>query len=648
MALTLESLDLLVLERICEYLDSETDTRRDLWAFSLTSRCCYTASAIQRLCQIKLNIPSPDQCQSELSRWDEILNADRGHRHVRRLKVTNELRNRTNGGPMKEDGKPDNDITGWRDCSFFDVQDFCHPPKDLKRGSGQWGDDASKSEAWVPLAHFIQQLSGLQDLVWSYGYCMPAQILFAIASLGCRLHMHEFRLWSLIQPRDSPQPIDADEYALLTSPYLYSIVIRIVGFAEGFKVDYSREAVIRMIAGVAPNLAHVQLVPIHQGVSLELDQNIELGKPPWRGFFLKETPNTKLPFAGKLRSLVFDGWVDCGLEYWASLTDFSYLRCLDLPWNHADGITMAQMAIRGCFKHLHTLKLGEIEDESDEGQKSLTQFFENIHPLRQLRLSGYINSETFDVIVQRHGRTLLSLEVSPPPRDDVESKTPPVAFNNEVVQRLADLCPNLEQISIPLVRTRGDAEETGIYRALRRLPRLRCALLRLSYTIGPEDDGSWDEGVGKDDPPAAYFHDPEDLPPAYLREVFSNIAVDETLALSIFNTIASGGSLKYLKLEIDMQCTSQLYHTGFLALLRWFSRSWILKRDVRGKDTAVEIQSEETARAGEEWIYQMSEEGMAADRGEEVYVEAFKALWPQKTKEWWNDWTSLPLSNLET
>lgn len=29
--------------------------------------------------------------------------------------------------------------------------------------------------------------------------------------------------------------------------------------------------------------------------------------------------------------------------------------------------------------------------------------------------------------------------------------------------------------------------------------------------------------------------------------------------------------------------------------------------------------------------------------GEETFVEAFKNLWPQKTEEWWKDWSSLPL-----
>ena len=61
---TLETLDLLILERICEYLDSDPDTRRDLWSFSLTSKSCYEAASVQRYCQIHIKL----QCASDIKR----------------------------------------------------------------------------------------------------------------------------------------------------------------------------------------------------------------------------------------------------------------------------------------------------------------------------------------------------------------------------------------------------------------------------------------------------------------------------------------------------------------------------------------------------------------------------------------------------
>jgi hypothetical protein len=86
-ATSLETLPLLVLERICQYLDDDSEKRHSLWAFSLTSRCCCAAAAAQRFCQIQLKIPAPDELESGLRRWTEVLNPGDRHRHVRRLKV---------------------------------------------------------------------------------------------------------------------------------------------------------------------------------------------------------------------------------------------------------------------------------------------------------------------------------------------------------------------------------------------------------------------------------------------------------------------------------------------------------------------------------------------------------------------------------
>ena len=49
-SVSLETLPLITVERICEYLNFDSDDRRGLWAFSLTSRCCCAASAPMRFC----------------------------------------------------------------------------------------------------------------------------------------------------------------------------------------------------------------------------------------------------------------------------------------------------------------------------------------------------------------------------------------------------------------------------------------------------------------------------------------------------------------------------------------------------------------------------------------------------------------------
>jgi hypothetical protein len=191
-AVSLESLPLLVLERICQYIDDDSEKRHSLWAFSLTSRCCCAASAAQRFCQFQLKVSAPDELESGSRRWTEVLNLGDRQRHVRRLKVlkvmTEEERRRT-GLQEKgeetgddEDGEADRDE--WKVRHYFDMEDFCRPYNvcvDCSRG----GSLTDNPRAWLPLAMFISQLPGLKDLVWACGPHMPGIVLAAVQAKGC-------------------------------------------------------------------------------------------------------------------------------------------------------------------------------------------------------------------------------------------------------------------------------------------------------------------------------------------------------------------------------------------------------------------------------------------------------------------------------
>jgi hypothetical protein len=81
--------------------------------------------------------------------------------------------------------------------------------------------------------------------------------------------MYYFHLSSLIQPCDSLQPINPDNYALVMSPSLSSIAVLVHDFKTNSKVDYTEEAVMSMVARMAPNLAHVWLIQMRVGESLQ-------------------------------------------------------------------------------------------------------------------------------------------------------------------------------------------------------------------------------------------------------------------------------------------------------------------------------------------------------------------------------------------
>jgi hypothetical protein len=132
----------------------------------------------------------------------------------------------------------------------------------------------------------------------------------------------------------------------------------------------------------------------------------------------------------------------------------------------------------------------------------------------------------------------------------------------------------LEQVELPINRTRGNDRETEIYSALSRVPRLKRAFLKLWFSIGP--DKAIGEEVKKVEPPVSNGRFGENIHFVYLLEAFSNSAIDSTLALSIFNLISTFGSLRHLRLEISRKASRREPGVGkypFTSILRWFGRN---------------------------------------------------------------------------
>lgn len=287
---TLEKLPHVVLDIICGHLDDESGHRHDLCAFSLTSRRCCAAAETRRFGQIVLVVPSLDELDSILDRLNAVLGHGRRHGLVHRLKVQGtprEMEPWERNNTYDDDDKNDEDNDDARSVvRNFDTPPFCRigqrPHKYL--GNGNRFD----VNPWLPFASFILELPALRDLVW-FG-SVPRCVLDALDSLHaakrpCRLHLSGFRLRSLVYDRDSPRPIDPDEYALVTSPALYSIQGQVSRFDAVGALDYSPEVLQLMVAGLAPNLTNVWLDSLYYGASLYTDRSIALGRPNWRGFF---------------------------------------------------------------------------------------------------------------------------------------------------------------------------------------------------------------------------------------------------------------------------------------------------------------------------------------------------------------------------
>jgi hypothetical protein len=228
--------------------------------------------------------------------------------------------------------------------------------------------------------------------------------------LECRLHIRTFNLRSLTQ-----QDTDPHEFALATSPYLYSISVYYIGLDSDRNGEYNEEAALQIVSGLAPNLKDVHMFCVPTGWSLELKDAVDSGiRQPWQGFSL-DTYKTDIRPA-KLASFELHGTsliTQPLLDTWNNYTDFSNLCIIKLVGAVAD--EALRWAAANCtFYSLTTLVLvvnlvGYQAQDIDEYYILLNSFLRSLPPLRKLRIIGKLGQNTFDAIVEYYGKSLCRL-----------------------------------------------------------------------------------------------------------------------------------------------------------------------------------------------------------------------------------------------
>ena len=190
----------------------------------------------------------------------------------------------------------------------------------------QYTDDETNDE-WNPLAGLIQRLPALEDLEYSCPSQFPEGLLDALheSPSQCRLHINNFQLRNLYLPGTDAYDY---EYKLATSPSLHSIDIKydeMCGYDSNGLPSYHGEAVMRMAAGLAPNLKEVHIT--HTPTSASTGHDHEIVWRPWTGFAQEEKdPNRRRVSRGALQCLK---WIDYrsidgpAIDKWQLCTDFS-------------------------------------------------------------------------------------------------------------------------------------------------------------------------------------------------------------------------------------------------------------------------------------------------------------------------------------
>ncbi|KAL1988109.1 hypothetical protein VTN96DRAFT_1140 [Rasamsonia emersonii] len=630
----LDTLPLDVLHPICRLIWKEYPT--SLRAFSLTNRTCYIAAVPFLYHDLRIRISGCKQLIQDVTELTEDPLRRQCFRYTRRLKIDGCMPRRVDSDREEvfaEFGeRNDDDDDDWGDGGFDDYDDLepeYHPGPICDYREDEPDESA---RAWAPLATMVSKLHHLTDLIYACENQFPACLLrvLHIHHATCRLDLRTFRFRSL---RD--MSTDSHELSLATSPCLHALSVRYCSRDLLDQDDFNKEAVLRTVAGLAPNLRKVGMLCCMEG-GVTAQHYIQ---PTWKGF-VPDDGTTKL---GALTSLFSsEVFTKQELETWSRHTDFSKLRSLSImPTIEA----LADAAVNQRFPSLERLVLKMPRGENERSLRSACEMFlDSLNPLSTLRIhASIIDASLRDRIFQQHGATLRDLAFPPRTLKDI--------------LRMRDSCPFLEILRIQVKRSMSDRRETRFYEVLGTLPCLRKLSLDLDCSLAETELFSDDIVETFDDFDRELFGPTAWWRNGHIRNGLINAAVDEALVRSIWDIIATnkpGCSLKYLKVISGMG-DNPIYPggVGVMDRLRQLRRSYVLTSESdNGKVTQLrelgKMKRDEAFNATQRrvayWLKVGGNMAESVSRREPV-DRVFKRLWPPKTdsRDWRDDWSSRPL-----
>ncbi|OAA35362.1 protein kinase subdomain-containing protein [Beauveria brongniartii RCEF 3172] len=600
----LEQLPEHVLVSICEYLaEYEPTTKRSLCAFALAlaSQTYRNATDPQRFRRINIFIRGPQKLRRDMQRLRQTIQTGGRARFCRVIKIAGETISAEEEEQEEEAGYDPEQMCKRLWPGMVDRVDDEHPEllsgmdyplcyyPALPSPSTQWPDE----QPWQALVELCKELPQLEDVVFASTDQFPRALLSELHENHpqSRLHMRYFGLRSLIHPELEQRPaIHPDDIALATSPCLYSVVAVTSRYRYEQVVDYNKEAIMAMAAGLAPRLTNVCIIgATMQGSRTSMST---VPRPPWRGF-----PS----------SLVEAGPAEELLE-WTRRTNFSQLQSLTLR------------------PEVHSSTMEQLEDM--DMRHAVAQLLETLPSLQSLTFHGPSEVTSLSTIISGQLATLRRLEIL----GTGEDRQGPGSSILSLVSadQLARQCPQLEELEVQVARAQGDARETAIYHCLGKLPRLKSLTLRLR--------------IQRISPPGMHsgfvlmsFGDHWNMTVPEVQHRYREAAIDSKLALSIFNMIGRMNNLRALQLRPYGD-----YRGPFDGLGRWMcwlARRWIVKRDSAGNVMARELDAEKRKEA----LENLQEE---TNRKEwQTCKKAWDTLWPPRSAQWWDEWSSVPLKS---
>ncbi|KAK5120898.1 hypothetical protein LTR85_005965 [Meristemomyces frigidus] len=635
--------------RICEYIH---DTHRpSLFALALASKNSHSAACASIFRDIHITVSSRAKLARDVVRLASTLERNEAWKYVRRLELDGNM------PALKDDGgslsSPEWTLNN---ATWYGTDEIYGKTDDLTMFGGDGHPPRVEDDCWAPLARLIDSIPYLADLAYDCPSQFPPRLLHAIHSRPrhCRLHLPKFRFRSLRKPETDPH-----ELAIATSPCLHAISVQFTWRDSSGLDNYSEDAALRTVAGLAPKLKKVRMVHGYPASSAALYSSRDRPREPWKGFVPDAFPH-KVAALDQLSLCGHGQILPTTLEEWSRHTDMSNLRTLAL----SEGVGASGLhwlATQCSFPRLCSLELRMVDGRATSlnpaGATDLTVyaiwFLASIPALEDLELSGCFEPAVLDAVLEHHGRTLVRLVMAPTGTDIQGSTLKRTQLTLGVVRQMRASCTALTDLTMPVRRTRGQPPETTIYKALGMFPRLHTLFLTLDAS-NPAFDGGI-SAMGRDAPDDSTFDNFERQfydsmhrsRNGHVRMNFINCAVDETLARSIWDAIADdkvGFPLRSLKLTTTggLQCGVAGFSFPLMNIMQHLSRSYQLTGSVRDDSGEVEV-CELGKRAREARDKQEREKTVKQAESPEIVI--LRSIWPAngEDSDWREEWSSWPL-----
>ncbi|GAM90404.1 hypothetical protein ANO11243_084470 [Dothideomycetidae sp. 11243] len=643
------------LRQICLLLD-----RPSAGASSLTAKRYRPAANEVIFRAVHLKSPSADTMRQKIEQCEMILNSTDSLRHVRELKVAR--------------------LAHEFGCVPFEAPEDCGD-RPMDTWTYQANDESTsvaidQDAEWLPLAALMQKLVLLRDLEWCGTGQLPPCVLKVLHTQmpQCRLHMRSFSLRSFVQSPGKRLGIDAHELELATSPNLHSVAMRYdAGCNTDGHFEYNDRAILDLVSGRAPNLQEVSICPQRAASSPRnhMVWRSRVRAETWRGDEIPVTESDKPTKPLRcLELLVMNSHKP--LLSWLPRIDLTQLRQLKL--HSGPSPEEFTSLCSHCFPLLEELVLHSPQATDAQSAEVMTtateEFLVSLPPLTSLKLTGrLLRLSTLQVALGHHGQQLRVLRLGRKIRQQLL----------EVLDLIRESCPLLQELGVPVIRSRGDAKEVALYRAIGGLRNLRRAHLSLycSERLDMDDSELTDHDREEFYAQPNHRYRPTnggERPKIIVRNVdvrnaMINYAVDEALARAIFKVISDAKDGSVVRLETLTVAVHHPMDAGGLIgnlpfeKMNFFDhmrRGWTCSLQTADRpigDCIVErydTRLEDTSRDdGINDDYDEDGGGTYNYRRDPLTDELkpfFRELWPVEGPEgdWRKDWHSFPLAELES